>query len=70
MTNGRRLLPNDCLIASNVLRELSLNQNITKAKRSLNMQLINQKRLGRKKSMIFSKLILKTLKNNKRKGRC
>ena len=58
----------DCLVASNVLKELSLNQNIAKARRSLNMQLINQKRLGRKQRMVFSKLLLKTLKNNKLKG--
>jgi len=69
MTNGgRRLLPVDCLVASNVLKELSNNQDIIKAKQRLQMQLINQKRLGKKKSMIFSKLLLKTLKNNKLKG--
>ena len=64
----RRLLPEDCLVASNVLKELSINQDVLRAKRRLNMQLINQKRLGRNQSMIFSKLILKTLKNNKLKG--
>ena len=58
----------DCLVASNVLKELSLNQDVVKAKQRLNMQLINQKRLGKKQRMVFSKLLLKTLKNNKLKG--
>ena len=51
----RRLLPGDCLIAADVFKELSLNQDMTKAKRRLNMQLINQKRLGRKNSAVFFK---------------
>ncbi len=58
----------DCLVASNVLKGLSDNQDIVKAKQRLQMQLINQKRLGRKKSMVFSKLLLKALKNNKLNG--
>ena len=65
---SRRLLPGDCLVAADVLKELSINQDIVKAKRRLNMQLINQKRLGRKQSAIFFKGILKTLKNNKLRG--
>ncbi len=64
----RRLLPGDCLIAADVFKELSLNQDMTKAKRRLNMQLINQRRLGRKNSAVFFKAILNTLKNNKLKG--
>ncbi len=64
----RRLLPFDCLVASNVLKELSFNQDVGKAKRRLNMQLLNKKRLGKKNSMVFSKLLLKTLKKNKLKG--
>ncbi len=70
MTNGgRRLLPGDCLIASDVFKDLSLNQNIPRAKRRLNMQILNQKRLGKKKSAYFFKEILKTLKTNKLKNK-
>lgn len=65
---SRRLLPGDCLIAADVFKELSLNQDMTKARRRLNMQLINQKRLGRKNSVLFFKAILNTLKDNKLKG--
>ena len=62
--NGR-LLPDDCLIAADVFKELSLNHNISKAKRRLNMQIINKKRNGKIKSAYFFKEILQTLKKNK-----
>lgn len=65
----RRLLPGDCLIASNVFKDLSVNKNIDMARRRLNMQIVNQRRLGKKQSAFFFKGLLKTLKNNKLKGR-
>ena len=68
MTSERRLLPGDCLVAADVFKELSLNQDIVRAKQRLNMQIINQRRLGRKQSVVFFKGILGTLKKNKLNG--
>jgi hypothetical protein len=62
--NGNRLLQEDYLIASDVLKELSLNQNFLRAKQRLYGELAIKKKLKQRQSAYFFKGILRTLKNN------
>jgi hypothetical protein len=56
------------MIASNILRELSINQNWVRASRRMRMEVINSDRLGRKQAANFFRNQYKILKTaNKRR---
>lgn len=62
----RRLSQDDCFIASNILKELSINQDFARAARRLRMEAFNSNRLGRKQTTVFYKRILQGIKNKRR----